>query len=465
MIFGERFELTLKLELLGHLHIGSGAERTKRRDAGEGDDETTDVALVVRDADDRPVIPGTSLKGALRAHAPADIADRILGTVGALRERSEGAGNDGSGQWESTGRIARLWLDGLTLVDAVTPTSVEGLTVADGQVAGAFERTGVALDRRTGTAEDKKLYTQEWVPAGSVFEGRATLFLDDADEDELRGQLAQLLTPLVGEDGLPLGADRRHGMGRVRLVDLVVVRRRINPATLDLDRIDEPTIGPAVRKAAQPVGAATTPAMALTLTASGPFISIREKAKAEGADRETTQPLEHAGRPWLWPSSLLGVLRTRAAWLAELARLRGDDSFAPARAVEDAMDDPNRVIRKVDEVATLSSVERLFGVTGWRGLVEVVSLAPRDGAECRDLTSVAIDRFTGGALDQKLFTTTVFLGAVFDVGLALRPRGGWGEGADAELFEQLLDDVDTNGLELGHGAAKGFGWFDAEVRR
>lgn len=445
MMFGNRLRMVFEARTLDDLRIGTNGTRTIERVEPDGTTATTDVGLVAR-AGGTPIVPATSLKGALRAATPDT---PLLGAGGAAK---------------SGGGVGRLWLEAWTIT---ATTGMEGLTRAHGIVDAAFERTGVRIDRTTGSAEDKKLYTREWVAKGATLVGQALLFLDGADEQDLLQELARLLEPLVTAEGLPLGADRRQGSGRIQLVDLEVTRLTIDPGSLDLVATPEPNIGASVLRGSQ---GRVTPAprrrFRLKLTADGPFLSIRAKedvAAADGTIRQVTQPLSRDGRPWLWPSSLLGALRSRAAWLAELARLRGDDRFAPGRSDDDPMDDPDRVVRRAAEVESLSAVERVFGVTGWRGLLAVRGLAATDGAELVPMTSVSIDRFTGGALNQKLFTTEVFVGAHFEAELSLEARGAV-FAADEELFDLLVKDIDGNGLELGHGAAKGFGWFDVEVQ-
>ena len=121
------------------------------------------------------------------------------------------------------------------------------------------------------------------------------------------------------------------------------------------------------------------------------------------------------------------------------------------------------MVRVPADVGKLSSVERLFGVTGWRGRVIVGDLAwaapPVAADAIQDLTSVSIDRFTGGGRDGALYTTQVFLDPAFDLRARLDRTGALVTDDDAALFDALIADLTTNGLFLGHGAAKGFGWF------
>lgn len=454
MMFGNRLELTWRLKLKSDLRIGSGHVNADGRLKQREEDDAAELALVIRDHQGRPIIPATALKGALRGQAPLanSEADALLG------ERGEAE--------ENKGAIARLWVDTAVATDAAPP-GLEGLTKKGCARDHTYVKIGVRLDRRTGSAEDKLLYNQEWVGAGTVFEGRATLFLDDADEATLLDRLARALAPLVQSPGLALGADGRHGAGRITLAPpLCCKRRTIDPARLALVDEDAPDLARKLLADAARHNTAESMPIRLYLRAEGPFISMRDKTTEPDDGKEITRPLKRQGMPHLWPSSLLGALRTRAAWLAEIDHLRRSDRWATSGAGR-RMDDPDKVVLDTGEVAGLSSVERLFGVAGWRGLLQVARLEP--AADCSAatarLTSVTIDRFTGGAMDKRLFTEEAFIDARFEVDLVIDSRGtAFDKPADGELLDALVADLVANGLELGHGAAKGFGWFEVEQR-
>src|SRR5205823_4997521 len=156
------------------------------------------------------------------------------------------------------------------------------------------------------------------------------------------------------------------------------------------------------------------------------------------------------GLPLVLGSSISGALRSRATWLAALdAHRRGD----PMPASND------RVVLHPRDIASLTSVERLFGVAGFRGLLQIDSILVHE-AEPWCVTSVKLDRFSGAPIDNALFTTETFVGARLTVQLRLVSRGGTApEDKDKKWFDALLADVGRNGLQLGHGRNKGFGWF------
>jgi hypothetical protein len=81
-----------------------------------------------------------------------------------------------------------------------------------------------------------------------------------------------------------------------------------------------------------------------------------------------------------------------------------------------------------------------------------------------EITSVKLDHFSGAPIDKALFTTRAVTGAQLSLNLALRDRGGHGTPGekDKKLFKELVKDIEDNGLMLGHGTSKGFGWFECQ---
>lgn len=466
MMFGNRIEFELKLHLDGDLHIGAGVDEEDAKlldeEARKKGEEPPKVALVQRDVAGNAVIPATSLKGALRSQAALtkEQFDRLLGQQGKVVR------DDHGDLKKVEGRIGRLWLGCATSEAAVDDDArFAGATKNGGIRRQGFVKTAVRIDRKSGAAEDTLLYNRETIGAGLAFTAKAILFLDDADEAELLESLADLLAPLARHPGLPIGGQQRQAGGRLRLDRIGVTRRTIDAATLDLVASPEPDLGRRLLQAAAKIERAPHKTIRLTLTCDGPFISMRDKTDEQDRDgtlREVTQPLRRRDcRPLLWPSSLLGALRARAAWLEDCERLRAGGSTAAATTFDERDDK----VRSAEEAKRLSPVQRLFGVAGWRGLLRVSSLEPTAGhIVTQKMTSVTIDRFTGGGIDERLFSERVFLGAKFDCDLQLDDRREV-RPSDKAFLDQLLTNIQNFGIELGHGGSKGFGWFDVTVDR
>jgi hypothetical protein len=82
-------------------------------------------------------------------------------------------------------------------------------------------------------------------------------------------------------------------------------------------------------------------------------------------------------------------------------------------------------------------------------------------ARARSFTSVALDRFSGAPIDQALFATRAFVGTRLAIVLRLDARE---EAASEAFVERLIQDLKDDPLDLGHGSAKGFGWFGVEEK-
>lgn len=215
-IFKNRLELTGTLTTVTALRIGAG-----RSSEPIGSD-----LPVIKDALGRPLIPGSSFKGAMRsrlesflrginpalAEDPASFTtpakDRI---VKGLKERhKDNDENLTTALIEITDPVARLlgtpWLS--------SKFQVRDLTVqADAWFGQYQERDGVAIDRDTETAADGKLYDFQVVPAGTPFEFRA--IVENAEDWEL-GLLMMGLHQFATQQ-IPLGGGRSRGLGVVEL--------------------------------------------------------------------------------------------------------------------------------------------------------------------------------------------------------------------------------------------------------
>lgn len=421
-MFKNHIELTGTLTVLSPLHLGSGVQAPPG-DTEDGREGTpVQPSSVQRDGDKNPYIPSTSIKGALRAWlTDKGQQQRVFGAV------------DHKTVDHKAGVMGRLWIYGAVHRKA---GRVEGLEHhGKDRPDKIYVVARTRIDRASGTAADHMLFRTEMVPVRTTFGFRAKWLTNAGLEtvtDDLN-DVATALAPLLADTGLALGRGGRQGLGRVRLAleSAQWVPWDGEPSLLDL-----PTV--AVSQPGEPIR--------LTLSCKGPYLSVDSSQKQEqkdGAPDNVLSPLKDAeGKPVLSGSSLLGVLRARAAWL------------------DGGKDDPGRVYPSFDP---LTPTERLFGVTGWRGLLEVESITAA-ACEIQRFPSVKIDRFSAAPIEGALFFVDAFINPRFDVVLRFRPR--WEEAeAVKSLLDTLLTDIKDMGLMLGHGGGRGFGWFtvkDAE---
>jgi hypothetical protein len=320
------------------------------------------------------------------------------------------------------------------------------------------------------------------VAAGAEFDLRLVLLAHgnlapDPVLDALLAALACLSVP----EGLPIGGGSRAGSGRIRLKPdtLKVVHRKLDADGELQDEDETANRGTAiVSEAVLPGPIEVFPV--IRLTCDGPFLIVdsswdpkaeKDKLGAQADDAAIPQLVGQknaAGAPLLLAQSVAGALRARARWLWALHRLAATGSEVDLDDIDPSAFGGMREVRKVSDIAGLSPVERLFGISGFKGLMELsdLSLAPSNIVEV-DLTSVKLDRFSGAPIDKALFKTRAFLGVAFDLHFRLTARRDASEPSaevspstnDEALAKMLWDDIKDNGLVLGHGGNKGFGWF------
>jgi CRISPR/Cas system CSM-associated protein Csm3 (group 7 of RAMP superfamily) len=450
-MFRTRYEIAGELTALSPLHIGTGTERTVTGVIGKPGDDPPGVAAIVRDCRGRPFPPGTTLKGLLRRTGEVHLANaaRVEALFGAIRDE-EGGGTMGALLVRGAAEIAPGNADGMPYAESASQAGAGDLG------PGVFVAARTRVDRHAGTAADNTLHFAEMAAPGARFALRLLLDPGSADRNEAEALLQDLvraLSLLCLPEGAAIGRGQADGQGRVQLI----------PNTVTVTRLFVTRGGTLGRENATRIwqnrGRVTTPTapsrVNLTLTCAGPFGVIDSSYRPQrDQDGDPVGPQLKSqtgvGRPLLLGSSLTGALRTRAAWL-EARRLH-----RAGRSISSGRDCDNW--RTVDQ---LSSVERLFGVTGLRGLVQVKKLEVVRG-ERASFTSVKLDRFSGAPIDNALFQTELFIGTTIQVTVALaeRPRVMMAE-TDRQLFDRLIEDVIANGIVLGHGGSKGFGWFAA----
>lgn len=444
------YEFSAPLVAISPVHVGSGHFGERDAVGGkEGANTRPEVALLARDAKNRPYLPATSLKGVLRRLAgAADSASEI--DVDSLFG-STSSGRDGRA------RMGVVHLRGASLV--------RGGDVADAPYVardaksefgpGVFVAARTAIDRDLGIASDGLLYFQEMVAPGSVFGFRALVERTGPnaaqEADAAAKAFAGLLKKAADEVGFSIGKGQADGSGRMRIDGTrMVVKRYALDVRGDFVAADASSVWRdahpfQVRTDAQPVRK-----VRFGLSCRGPFIVVDASKRAKRGERtegdKTPQVRPQrlsVDMPLLMGPSVSGALRMRATWLSAVMGLA-----APSE---------NSAV-----IPPSAPVDRLFGVTGFRGLLGIEDLNVRK-ATSSAVTSVNLDRFSGAPIDNKLFTTEVFVGVRLSLGLALLRRGAIEpNGDDIALFERLCTDIETEGLQLGAGGNKGFGWFRIE---
>lgn len=407
---------------------------------GEGS-ERVDMPVLRDGREEKPLLPGTTLAGALRSA----LTDRLVG-YGAP-EPPEVARLFGGSRGDDLGSQSPL-----IVFDAIG-------TIPQGQ--GVEIRDGVAISPATGIAEDHKKYDYEVLPAGTTFPIRLDLLLPappsrdgeaPPDEKSLLETLATALDAFVrGENAF--GAKRSRGLGRVRAVwaakrfDLGSPQGWLEWVLSDHERPlaadpNQPYIGHALELAApqelRPIrllpDRRNRIVIDLDLTLVHDIL-IRSPATNPGAP--DVVHLHSGGSPILPGTSLAGVLRAQALRIAKLVRhAHGDAELW---------------------------IDRLFGPR-FEGQRPSGNLKPRASrlrvGEARlqnstphTQTRVAIDRFTGGVVETALFEEQTEAGGSATVRLELRnPEDG-----ELGLVLLVLKDLLEGTLPVGGTSSVGRG--------
>lgn len=448
------------LSVLSPLHVGSGDSRVfaeLEREAIDGEGMVTpEVAAIVRDHEGAPYLPGSTLKGLLRRIGEECLCqDAVTELFGRPHE-------DGSG---TMGAVMVLGATIETPGDASKMPYAKRL--GDKLRAGVFIAGRTRIDRARGIAEHAHLYFQEMVASGARF--RLPLLLEvrrlgcemptqvQERASNLLRLLVQVLDRLTHADGQAIGKGQSSGQGRIRLEydTLKITAARIAPNGHWLKN-DATNLWWDREKAVAPAAGET-----FVLVCPGPFLVLdpsHEPAPVQGNEPTGPQLIaqRQGDRPLVLGSTILGALRSRAAWLEACTMLRAGTDPDPK-----SIDDPDLVLMPGEEIGCLSTIQRLFGVTGFRGLLEVRALDVTEGTMA-DFTSVRLDRFSGAPIDNMLFTSSTFVGTRIRLRLALSDRGAWPNDEDRQAFGDLLKDLRCNGIALGHSTNKGFGWFEVE---
>lgn len=184
------------LETVTGLRVGA------ERDTGVG----TDLPLL-RLPDGRPYVPGSSVKGVLRASTERLLAGVGIRVCDPLDPRARCGADREDSPWERLCTVCRLfgspsWAGRIRCGDLVP----------DGPVT-TVVRDGVGIDRGELKASDRLKYDYEVVPPGVSFGGEIRI------EDRLPGELGLVLTliELVDAGVISIGGGTTRGLGRLRL--------------------------------------------------------------------------------------------------------------------------------------------------------------------------------------------------------------------------------------------------------
>lgn len=418
---------------------------------GEGD-ERVDMPVLRDPREGKPLLPGTTLAGALRSA----LADRLAG-YGQV-EPPEVATLFGGSRGDDDGSQSPL-----IIFDARGELpDAHGIEIRD----------GVAISPATGIAEGGAKYDYDVLPAGTTFPVRLDLLVPAPSasidtqpaEKALLEYLAAALEALThGDNGL--GAKRSRGLGRVG-ARWTVKRFSLESPEGWMEWLvsdhEQPLASPPGQSCIRAALEAAAPAHLRSLSLPGDARSrvvidldmrvahdLLVRSPATDPSGPDVSHLHSGGSAILPGTSLAGVTRTQALRIAKLVRKNRNDADV--------------------------WIDRLFGPR-FEGQRPANRLEPRasrlrvgearlEGSQSQRQTRVAIDRFTQGVVDTALFEEQTVASRHANVQLELRNPKPGELGLVLLVLKDLLDgSLPVGGtVGVGRGVLRGSAtvtWYD-----
>jgi CRISPR/Cas system CSM-associated protein Csm3 (group 7 of RAMP superfamily) len=452
----ERILVTGQLVLTRPAHFGNG-------DA----DELTDLPLLVDEVDGRALLTGASLAGALRNY----LREREWGYEEAMASRDRRAAYQQE-QVASENELLATKLFGGHRGDEQgdqSPLIVDdALSTTQGRPAIEL-RDGVAIDAATRTAAEDKKYDFELLQAGTAFDLRFELLLDDqaAKNKKLLQALALALRGL-GKGEIRLGARKQRGFGRCEVAQWTVTRYRLHQtdellAWLAADHPD----WVADRLKTKPVMISGSDIAALLGVAASEI--EREEDRRESFEIEAEFALDgsllvragfdeqdrgpdtvhlhthdhrhNKSRAVLPGTSLAGAIRQRAQRIANTLAGQDKEARKGVQALIDEMFGPAEI--KGGEQARASRV--------------IVNEEFIEGGQSLVQTRIKIDRFTQGTIETALLEEAPHFGGTIKLKLHLNLIPNGRTQAEIGLLLLVLKDLWLGDLPLGGASNVGRG--------
>ena len=408
--------------------------RTAAHFGGTGDD-LADMMVLRDPREGLPLLPGSSLAGALRNYLAdvlggyeSDEHPDVASLFGA--RRSEGEGD----------QSPLIVFDGIgTLPDSC---SIE-------------IRDGVAIDGKTGIAEAHKKFDYEVLPAGTMFPLRVELLILDPQGEA--SQVSLLLSALSGlaEGQISIGARRSRGLGSIAAGNWRAVRHDLTQQKGWLDWLTsdakEPIADSApVHNSVLEACASACPSLLLGLEQVDRRrrLVIEAEIQSNGGVLVRSRPatgdapdavhLKSAGCSVLPGTSLAGVLRAHAGRIARFVRSQHGDA---EMWIDGIFGSPSRDTETADSQPVASRLRVSENII-------------KGGTRLRP-SRIQIDRFTQGVVDGALFDEEPDYQGLTTVRLELRtPTPG-----EPGLLLLLAKDFLDGHIPVGGASSVGRGTF------
>ncbi|SER16298.1 CRISPR-associated protein [Nitrosomonas sp. Nm51] len=342
-----RWIITGQFQLVTPMHIGTGLDEEMDKQSGESVDKKQNnswIQAIALDLNKKPYIPGASIKGALKALARRYYCASNLNIFGDTIDTKDGDNKRKSVTVAGQAEFLNAWY------------------AADQEDKPFDTITRVAIDRVTGTAEDRKLFNTRRVNPGVCFNYK--IIIQNACETEIQ-YLLDLLRKAAKDPSFSLGAGANQSQGKVRCLSSCVRYfgkqemhdwfRAIQNGKQEHWQIFAKPSNIKYADLERPDIIANSLNLPLTLDFHTPFLVKASKKKDEAKNEADAKPrTNHQGQVILPASSLRGRLRAQAE---KILRTMGQDipqgHAAPA----------------YDGIAHRDLISLLFGTAGWKGIV------------------------------------------------------------------------------------------------
>jgi CRISPR/Cas system CSM-associated protein Csm3 (group 7 of RAMP superfamily) len=418
-----RYIIEGTLTTLSPLHIGAGWE--EQTGDGSKDDPKKLVAQLALDSNNKPCIPGSTLKGILRA--------RVF-------ESNE------------IGASARNSIFGSVAGDKTTPGKVQFLTATSKKDVTTFEHVRHARERKTKAVENEKLFTREMVHDGAQF--AVTLIANGLDDDEIAA-LTGLLHGASDKQPLEFGAGTASGKGRAIWGKETKVSRVASAAkfwskfksgatlaaTASATTIQPTSLSPVHRPMA----------LNVSIKIDGPFLSFGGVEQTNAGSPKAFIPRRlRNGKVVFDGHSFHGALRAQAERICNTMGIA-----------------LNGRVPVVQSESECDIVQLLFGATGWKSPLVLTDLTVEGNGKKHTQEFVAIDRFTGGSAEGLKFKGESVVNPTLFGTLSIhthRITDSVRRNQALGLLALVLHDLDEGDIPLGYGAsAKGYGQVGCET--
>ena len=462
-----RYILKGKLILRRSFHIGSG-EYTIRTDAA-----------VLRRKKGSFYIPGTTLAGVFRNFVESVVTfTKGLSTCAFGKgcfEQGKTAGEECStcSLFGFGGKTSKIIFEDTLLLQGIS--DIEEV------------RDGVGIHRKTEASREKVKFDYEVIPAGSQFEFEISVD-DPTPQDKW---LIALGLREFASGFCSLGGKTTSGMGNLKLnLEEAYEINLDDPETLvQFLKADKPI--PAWSESPQDLIDSWLEGLSVDIERIKEtnkqwkipnFCSIKFKLSiidtllVKSGDTSLPGPEEYDARfvtttrikedgsceeVQFLPGSLLkGIFRSRCEKIIRTLDVRACDPLEDSD--NEVMSCAKRFKDMEEKGKTLSPggiykdsclVCRLFGSSYMKGRIKVMEAYPSTPIQLKKVDNVAIDRFTGGAIEGKKFNAQIAVSGAFNCEVQLNNFELWQLGLLAYLFKDLyLED-----LHIGYGKYKGYG--------